>query len=79
MTAQRYIFRWNRVGRKGQICTITARGSLNSCRVVFEDGHVMITSRNALRRAPETGPDAMQNAKRKNRHPASPKTTDATS
>jgi hypothetical protein len=53
MTAQVYIFRWNRCGRKGQRCTVTARGTLNSCRVVFEtDGYVMITSRNALRRAP---------------------------
>lgn len=46
-----YIFRWNRLGRGGQLCTVTARGSLNSCRVVFDDGHVMVTSRNALRRA----------------------------
>ena len=49
--APTYIYRWNRLGRKGQRCTVTARGSLNSCRVVFGDGLVMITSRSALMRA----------------------------
>lgn len=49
---QVYIFRWDRCGRKGQRCRVTARGKMNSCRVEFEeDGFVMITSRNALRRA----------------------------
>lgn len=48
---QWYIFRWNRCGRKGQRCMVTARGKMNSCRVEFEDGFKMITSRNALRRA----------------------------
>jgi hypothetical protein len=46
-----YVYRWDRCGRKGQRCAVTARGKLNSCRVVFVDGEVMITSRNALRRA----------------------------
>lgn len=46
-----YIYRWDRQGRKGQRCRMTARGALNSCRVEFADGFVMITSRNALRRA----------------------------
>ena len=46
-----YIYRWNRCGRKGQRCMVTARGTLNSCRVVFEDGFVMITSRNAIKKA----------------------------
>lgn len=46
-----YIYYWHRCGRKGQLCKVTARGKLNSCRVEFEDGFVMITSRNALRRA----------------------------
>lgn len=46
----RYVYRWDKCGRKGQRCRVTARGTLNSCRVVFDDGHVMITSRNALRR-----------------------------
>ncbi len=46
-----YIFRWDRCGRKGQLCKVTARGSLNSCRVEFPDGFVMITSRNALRKS----------------------------
>lgn len=46
-----YVFRWNRCGRKGQTCKVTARGTMNSCRVEFDDGFVMVTSRNALMRA----------------------------
>lgn len=46
-----YIYRWNRCGRKGERCRVTARGTLNSARVEFADGFVMVTSRNALRRA----------------------------
>jgi len=46
-----YIYRWDRLGRKGQPCAVTARGTLNSCRVQFADGFVMITSRNAIRKA----------------------------
>jgi hypothetical protein len=45
-----YIYFWNRCGRKGQPCKVTARGKMNSCRVEFADGFVMITSRNAIRR-----------------------------
>lgn len=44
-----YVFYWNRLGRKGKRCKVTARGKLNSCRVGFEDGFVVITSRNAVR------------------------------
>jgi hypothetical protein len=47
---QVYIYRWDRQGRKGQRCIVTARGKMNSCRVEFEDGHKMITSRNAIRK-----------------------------
>lgn len=47
-----YVYRWNRMGRKGQLCRVTARGTKNSCRVEFPDGHVAITSGNALRKAP---------------------------
>lgn len=47
---QVYVYRWDRQGRKGQRCVVTARGKMNSCRVEFEDGHKMITSRNALRK-----------------------------
>jgi hypothetical protein len=36
--------------RKGQACRVTARGKLNSIRVQFEDGFVVITSRFAIRR-----------------------------
>lgn len=46
-----YRYRWDRCGRKGQRCRVTARGKLNSARVEFPDGFVMITSRNAIARA----------------------------
>jgi hypothetical protein len=46
-----YIYRWDRQGRKGQRCNVTARGAMNSCRVEFDDGYRMITSRNAIRKA----------------------------
>ena len=45
---QIYRYRWNRCGRKDQRCIVTARGAMNSCRVEFEDGFAMITSRNAV-------------------------------
>lgn len=48
-----YIYRWNRQGRKGQPCEVTARGTMNSCAVRFADGYTMVTSRNALRRNKE--------------------------
>jgi hypothetical protein len=48
-----YIYRWDRQGRKGQRCKVTARGKFNSIRVVFDDGYTMITSGNAIRRAPD--------------------------
>jgi hypothetical protein len=44
----KYIYRWNRMGRKGQACNVLARGKMNSCLVEFEDGFKAITSRNAL-------------------------------
>ena len=49
-----YLYAWNRCGRKGQRCLVTARGKMNSCRVQFADGSVMVTSRNALRRVRES-------------------------
>ena len=36
---------------KGQRCKVPARGSLNSVRVEFSDGGMIMTSRNALKRA----------------------------
>lgn len=51
MTALPYNFRWDRHGRKGQRCRVTARGTMNSCCVEFVDGYRMVTSRNALKRA----------------------------
>jgi hypothetical protein len=50
MSEQLYVYRWDRCGRKGQSCRVTARGTMNSCRVEFADGFVMITSRNAVKR-----------------------------
>ena len=51
VTPQLYIYRWDRQGRKGQTCRVTARGKFNSIRVVFEiDGYTMITSGNAIRK-----------------------------
>ena len=49
-----YFYAWNRCGRKGQACKVTARGKMNSCRVEFEDGFKMITSRNAIRKRKAT-------------------------
>lgn len=48
--AAAYVFAWNKLGRKGQPCRLTARGGFNSCRLEFADGFVMITSRNSIRR-----------------------------
>jgi hypothetical protein len=45
-----YVYRWDRQGRKGQPCRVTARGARNSIRVEFPDGFVMITSGNAIMR-----------------------------
>lgn len=44
-----YVFRWNRLDRKDELCYVTARGAMNSCRVEFFDGFKIITSRNAIR------------------------------
>jgi len=47
-----YVYRWNRMGRKGQRCIVLARGTMNSCWVRFMvDGFEAVTSRNALRKA----------------------------
>lgn len=46
-----YRYAWNRCGRKGQLCRVAARGTMNSALVIFADGFGMVTSRNALRRA----------------------------
>jgi outer membrane lipoprotein-sorting protein len=45
-----YLSRWDRHGRKGQLCAVLARGTMNSCLLKFEDGYTMVTSRNALKR-----------------------------
>lgn len=50
-----YVYRWNRQDRQGQPCMMTARGKMNSVRVEFADGYVMITSGNAIRKAKPIG------------------------
>lgn len=50
-----YIYRWDRHGRKGQPCIVTARGAMNSIRVEFSDGYAMVTSGNAIRKAKPVG------------------------
>jgi len=45
-----YIYFWNRMGRKGEPCQVTARGKMNSCCVKFADGFTAVTSRNAIRK-----------------------------
>lgn len=59
LTGLPYVYRWDRQGRKGQRCAVTARAKvMNSIRVEFEDGFTMITSGNAIRRAKEARSDA---------------------
>ena len=53
-----YIYRWDRQGRKGEPCKVTARGTMNSCLVVFADRFAMVTSRNAIRKAKPLSPSA---------------------
>ena len=48
-----YVYRWDRQGRKGQLCRVTARGKKKSIRVEFADGYVMVSSGYAIRRAKE--------------------------
>jgi hypothetical protein len=36
--------------RFSQSCRVLIRGALNSCLVQFEDGYIVVTSRNYLRR-----------------------------
>ncbi len=45
-----YVYRWDRQGRKGQLCRVLVRGKRNSCLVEFVDGYKMVTSRNAIRK-----------------------------
>lgn len=48
-----HVYRWNRMGRKGQLCRLLARGKMNSCLIEFADGYLAVTSRNALRKVSE--------------------------
>lgn len=48
-----YRYAWNRQGRKDQLCEVVVRAkAINSCLVRFADGYTMVTSRNAIRKAP---------------------------
>lgn len=46
-----YRWHWKKVlpERRGLPCKVTARGKMNSVRVEFPDGYVVITSRFAVR------------------------------
>lgn len=55
MTGPVYTWAWSRrpIGqsRKGERCTVVARGAMNSALLRFErDGYLVVTSRNGLRR-----------------------------
>jgi hypothetical protein len=52
---QMYLYRWNRMDRKNQLCKVLVRGKQNSCLVEFLDGFKAVTSRNALRKAVSAG------------------------
>lgn len=45
-----YVYRWKKYlpERFQQACRILVRGRLNSVLVEFDDGHLMVTSRNAV-------------------------------
>lgn len=47
-----HVWRWKRVlaGYHGWPCRVAVRGRLNSALVVFPDGHMVVTSRNGLRK-----------------------------
>jgi hypothetical protein len=59
LKASSYVYRWAKYlgmpvlggTRKGQLCRVLVRGSMNSCSVEFADGFQAVTSRNALRKA----------------------------
>lgn len=53
-----YVWRWRRrlPERKGQLCQVIARGAKGSILVRFADGHQIITSRHAVRRATKATP-----------------------
>ena len=44
-----YVLVWDKQGRKGQRCTII-RQTQRTCQVRFEDGHITVLNRQAIRR-----------------------------
>jgi hypothetical protein len=44
-----YFLAWDKQGRKGQRCTII-RQTTRTCQVRFEDGHLSVFNRQAIRR-----------------------------
>ena len=53
-----YVYRWDRMGRKGEVCRVLVRSAKNSCLVEFADGFRAVTSRSALRKADQTDRNA---------------------
>jgi hypothetical protein len=50
----RYLYGWNRMGRKGQLCMVTVWApKFDTVGVQFEDGYAAITSAKALKNVPE--------------------------
>ena len=47
-----YVYGWNRMGRKGELCQLLIVGRKNSVLVEFADGHRAVTSANALKPVP---------------------------
>ena len=39
------------IARKGQLCRVLVRASMNSALIEFEDGYRVVASRNSIRRA----------------------------
>jgi hypothetical protein len=67
---QTYLYHWNRMGRKGQLCRLLVIARrMGSMAVQFEDGHTAITAAKAL------GPVSARKAELT---PALPFTTDGT-
>jgi hypothetical protein len=61
-----YVWWWRSVlsERKGLPCKVTARGKLNSVRVEFPDGLIVITSRFAIRKRKPVGKTRMEALKK---------------
>ena len=45
-----HVYYWRRLGWKGRLCVVEARGALNSILIRFEDGERAVVSPYAVRR-----------------------------